>query len=323
MRELGVGRLVRRVRAQGQGPWILASALGLGALLAPLGIAATGDTLREGQRNPSRSSATRETQIIARTAANTYGTRQSNLGQGGGAVYGCRSTLDAAAPQDPARSTPCVRVNNLNDGLAFQFRFDGALGGVIQSGGGFGANGQARPFITNATAVALGLNADQVDGMDVSQIIAAARAGSAGTAGPQGPAGPAGARGPSDARSAPSDSTNFQGVEQTIATLALPAGNWAVKAKTIGNNNAVEAAEVTCSLVAGAGTIDDLGNGITVGADAAAPPQIAADRIEITLEGVATLAAAGSATFACNTNGSDEGNFTGSRMTAIQVGSLG
>src|SRR5687767_12507775 len=59
--------------------------------LAPMGIAATGDVLREGQRNGT---ANRETQIVSRTnetgaAKGGYATRQSNLSRsGGGAIYG-------------------------------------------------------------------------------------------------------------------------------------------------------------------------------------------------------------------------------------------
>lgn len=114
---------------------------------------------------------------------------------------------------DPEANTACVRVNNLDDGLAFQFRAGGVLGGAIEVGeGGDGV----RPFVTNATGTATGLNADRVDGLHADQIVALARQGmdgagpggadgedgadgadgEAGTDGATGPAGPAGPAGP-------------------------------------------------------------------------------------------------------------------------------
>jgi hypothetical protein len=151
-------------------------------LVAPLAVAGTGDTIREGVRNPSGGgAASKETQIIARTAKDTYGTRQSNLGAGGGAIYGCRSSLDAssaAAIGDPAKSTPCVRVNNLRGGKAFDFQTNtGRLIGVLQAGSSLSTpKPDVAPFITNATGVAVGLNADRVDGLNAADIIAQAAA---------------------------------------------------------------------------------------------------------------------------------------------------
>lgn len=144
-------------------------------LAAPVALAAPIDL---GERNPSGGrDATAETQIIADTARGSYGTRQSNKGEGGGAIYGCRAGLDNQRPTDPDASTPCVRVNNLSRGKAFDFVFNtGPLGGLIQSGADIRrANPNAAPFITNATAVAAGLNADRVDGRHASDLIAEAR----------------------------------------------------------------------------------------------------------------------------------------------------
>jgi hypothetical protein len=127
-------------------------------------VARTGDPLREGARNGT---ATQETRIIARidaTTANTggYSTRQSNLSRtGGGAIYGCRST-------GAANANPCVRANNLATGLAFQFNAASApVAGQITAG--TGGDGK-KPFTTNATGVADGLNADRVDGASASQL---------------------------------------------------------------------------------------------------------------------------------------------------------
>ena len=159
---------------------IFAAAIAAGILIgSPFAIAETRDPIREGVRNPASGNANRETQIIASTPKDTYGTRQSNKGAGGGAIYGCRSSLDvssAAAVGDPEKSTPCVRVNNLRGGKAFDFVSDeGRLVGVIQSGNSITTpRPGVAPFVTNATSVAVGLNADRVDGLSASEIIAQA-----------------------------------------------------------------------------------------------------------------------------------------------------
>jgi hypothetical protein len=145
-----------RRRLQGHGPWILASALVLALTVSPFAIGATGDVLREGKRNPSSGGAHRETEIIA--SSSTYGTRQSNIrnGDGGGAIYGCRSS---------SGKEPCIRANNLKAGRAFEFSTRGAEGGQIRTKSTGG-----RPFTTNATEVATGLNSDRLDGLDASRI---------------------------------------------------------------------------------------------------------------------------------------------------------
>ena len=135
------------------------------ALILAIGVPATamgfgeGRNLLLGKRNPSRAGLSSETQIIADNT--TYGTRQSNLrdGDGGGAIYGCRST--------PGHE-PCIRANNLNTGRAFEFATRGNEGGRIETGNANGA-----PFTTNATGVATGLNADKVDGKDATDFAAA------------------------------------------------------------------------------------------------------------------------------------------------------
>lgn len=156
---------------------VFTAALALGVLIAaPFATAGTRDPIREGIRNPASGDAERETQIIARTARDTYGTRQSNLGAGGGAIYGCRSVLDISSPAavgDPKRSTPCLRVNNLRTGKAFDLQSNtGRLIGVIQSGNNIASpRPTVAPFVTNATGVAVGLNADRVDSLSASEII--------------------------------------------------------------------------------------------------------------------------------------------------------
>jgi hypothetical protein len=103
-----------------------------------------------GKRNPSSGSLTRETQIIANNGS--YGTRQSNKrnGEGGGAIYGCRSDFGRE---------PCVRANNLKQGRAFEFVTRGKEAGRIEVGDTSGP-----PFSTNATGKVENLDADKVDG---------------------------------------------------------------------------------------------------------------------------------------------------------------
>ncbi|MDP2710976.1 MAG: hypothetical protein Q8O56_07135 [Solirubrobacteraceae bacterium] len=151
-------------------------------LTAPLASARTGDNIREGVRNPSSGAATNETQIIVRSGRDNYGTRQSNLGAGGGAIYGCRSALDTAGIGNPKLSTPCLRVNNLRAGKAFDFQTNtGRVIGTMQAGSSLNTpRPEVAPFITNATGVAVGLNADRVDGLNASEIVAAAAAAVAG-----------------------------------------------------------------------------------------------------------------------------------------------
>jgi hypothetical protein len=150
-------------RRLASGPYVLASAIALALLVSPFAVARTGDLLQEGKRNPGSGSAKRETEIIASTK--TYGTRQSNVrdGNGGGAIYGCRSKTGRE---------PCIRSNNLNTGRAFEFATDGSEGGYIdvKAAGG-------RPLTTNATGVATGFNADRVDGLHAAKIDYRASAG--------------------------------------------------------------------------------------------------------------------------------------------------
>src|SRR3954465_14471803 len=152
--------------------WIVASATLLAVCVAPFALAAgEGRPLNGGARNPSNNqsqSYTRETEIIANNA--TYGTRQSNKSaNGGGAIYGCRSGEGGT----PKGNKPCIRANNLAKGFAFEFGGGGTRGGTIPAGNGGASN---KPFTTNATGVADGLNADRVDGKNASDIVADAQA---------------------------------------------------------------------------------------------------------------------------------------------------
>jgi hypothetical protein len=136
------------------------------ALILAIGIPAVavgageGRSVVAGKRNPSGGSLTRETQIIANNSS--YGTRQSNKrgGDGGGAIYGCRSALAREA---------CVRANNLRDGRAFSFETKGREAGVITVQD---ANGV--PFTTNATGKVANLNSDRLDDKDSTDFAASA-----------------------------------------------------------------------------------------------------------------------------------------------------
>jgi hypothetical protein len=170
-----------RFRRKGntQGRYLLLSSIALALIVAPFAAASgEGDNARLGARNPKGGGAlTTETQIIAQNK--TYGTRQSNktLGDGGSAIYGCRSV---AVPEGKSGTDiePCLRVNNLNTGRAFEFNArNGAEVGRITVGNDIGTNNKAKPFTTNATAVATGLNADQVDSKSADDIVKDARTG--------------------------------------------------------------------------------------------------------------------------------------------------
>jgi hypothetical protein len=147
--------------------WLLLGLLVMATVASPFALAAgENSAVMAGARNPGANETqelSRETEIIANTS--TYGTRQSNKSDnGGGAIYGCRSKEGGAAKGQE----PCSRANNLSSGLAFEFEANGPLGGAISVTGG----DKARPFVTNATGVATGLNADRVDSKSADELVA-------------------------------------------------------------------------------------------------------------------------------------------------------
>ena len=151
---------MKRFRFSARAAVLCSLILAIGVPSVALGFG-EGRSLLSGKRNPGYPNATsKETQIISN--ASTYGTRQSNIrnGDGGGAIYGCRSATG---------HEPCIRSNNLNGGRAFEFATDGNEAGRITTKDATGA-----PFTTNANGVATGLNADRVDGHDASDFAMAA-----------------------------------------------------------------------------------------------------------------------------------------------------
>lgn len=134
------------------------SGLVLAITAAPVALAggladAGGQPVRGGVKNPSSGGYFQTTQIWANNAS--WGTRQSNLGSGGSAIYGCRS---------PKGGLPCLDADNLKGGPAFSFITTGTVGGSILV-----ANSSAAPFTTNGHGVATGLNANYLQGKQASE----------------------------------------------------------------------------------------------------------------------------------------------------------
>jgi hypothetical protein len=157
--------MFRKIRSKGT--LVLGSAIIIGLLASSFAVASgEGGNLLLGKRNPgSNASAalTSETSIIANNS--TYGTRQSNKSsKGGGAIYGCRSALGGSS----TGNAPCIRASNLSNGRAFEFSANGGteVGSITSQ------NANAAPFTTNAHGVATGLNADQVDGKNATDLAA-------------------------------------------------------------------------------------------------------------------------------------------------------
>jgi hypothetical protein len=145
---------MKHPRISGRYALATAAVLVLGIPAAAVAVG-EGRAIMGGERNPRSGDLSRETEIIADNG--TYGTRQSNKrdGDGGGAIYGCRSNLEAEA---------CVRANNLKGGRAFDFETVGKEAGRITTG-----DAAAPPFSTNATGTVANLSADKLDGRDSAE----------------------------------------------------------------------------------------------------------------------------------------------------------
>jgi hypothetical protein len=135
--------------------------MALAVVAAPQAMATgEGTNARLGVRNPGSGNLSVQTQIIASNS--NWGTRQSNKGAGGGAIYGCRS-----APG----SESCVRAVNLQNGLAFTFQANsGNNVGSFQIGSTSTVQPNATPFTTNASGMVNNLNANFVGGLTAAQI---------------------------------------------------------------------------------------------------------------------------------------------------------
>jgi hypothetical protein len=157
------GRLNRfRVGHGGKAKAAIGAGVVLAFVLTPFAVAQTTDLLG-GKRNPRSGAYANETQVIA--SNNLWGMRYSNraVGGGGGALFGCRSNPGGT----PAKNYPCARSRNVGTGLAFEFLTAGTLVGTINSGKG---GDDTKPFTTNATGVATGLNAERVGSKTPAQL---------------------------------------------------------------------------------------------------------------------------------------------------------
>jgi hypothetical protein len=150
-------RTRRRLRPGWKRAAIISGAV-LALVAAPVAVAgsladAGGQAVRGGVKNPAVGGYYQTTQIWANNS--TWGTRQSNLGSGGSAIYGCRSL---------AGGLPCLDADNLKGGPAFSFITTGATGGSILVG-----NSADAPFTTNGHGEAKGLNANYLQGKQASE----------------------------------------------------------------------------------------------------------------------------------------------------------
>lgn len=127
----------------------------LAVVAAPIAIALP---IQGGQRNPGSNSNvafSSPTEIIANSS--NWGTRQSNKGTGGAAIYGCRTAVGGPA---------CLEADDLTNGMAFDFISSGSVGGTIHL-----QNTNGSPLTTNATGVATGFNANYLQGRTASQFL--------------------------------------------------------------------------------------------------------------------------------------------------------
>jgi hypothetical protein len=140
----------------------LGAAIVLTVVISPFAVAQT-SSLIGGKRNPRSGAYDTETKVIATN--DSWGMRYSNrtVGGGGGVLFGCRSEPGGT----PLRNYPCMRSRNVANGLAFEFVTAGLLGGTISVGQG---GDTAKPFTTNATGVATGLNAERVGSKTPAQL---------------------------------------------------------------------------------------------------------------------------------------------------------
>jgi hypothetical protein len=160
--------LLSRFRGErdGKAKWVLVTGVLLALVISPFAVAQT-TGLIGGKRNPRSGSFKAETKVIASNS--TWGMRYSNraVGGGGGLLFGCRSEPGGT----PQKHYPCARSRNVANGLAFEFLTAGSLVGTITAGRG-GDN--TKPFTTNATGVATGLNAERVGSQTPAQLTSAA-----------------------------------------------------------------------------------------------------------------------------------------------------
>ena len=137
--------------------------------------------------------------------------------------------------------------------------------------------------------------------------------GDPGTPGQQGPIGPSNVR--RAVNNVPQPWT--VGLQQLV-NIDLPAGNWAVTATALLNNDDTDdEVTVPCELRHVATVLADLGPGIRISQEADG----FGDRASITLQGTISLPAAGVVSLQC-APGTTLGNYQRSNVQAIQVGTI-
>ena len=156
--------VLQRLPRGGRSSAVLAAAVVMALGFTAVAGGAVGDNVIVGKRTAAEGT----TAIVGFTT--NFATRQSNgnNGDGGAASYGCRAAIGRE---------PCLYALNHQGGLAFRFRSKGGETGgqfEVTPPSGKTAN-DVRPFTTNATGVATGLNADRLDGQNADELLAAAR----------------------------------------------------------------------------------------------------------------------------------------------------
>jgi hypothetical protein len=129
--------------------------------------------------------------------------------------------------------------------------------------------------------------------------------------GPAGSTGPTGPPGPSDAYSASNDYSHVGGADTTLVSVAVPAGSYAVAAKSH-LYNAVENSFAICELRAGATRLDGNINRLIAPANDQVVPFL----------GAVTLPSGGTVSLVCNGNGVTTVESEDSKLVATKVGAL-
>jgi hypothetical protein len=156
------GGWTRATFLAGAGLFAIATPIALGAGGAPrsqTGIpvataaATQASPIRGGIHNPPNSHYANTTGVFAKNPS--WATRVENVGHGGAAFFGCHSS---------AGNLPCLDVDNLTGGPTFTFDTTGNTGGEILL-----TNTNGAPFTTNAHGVAVGLNANFLQGKQANE----------------------------------------------------------------------------------------------------------------------------------------------------------
>ena len=142
-------------------------------------------------------------------------------------------------------------------------------------------------------------------------------AGKKGATGAQGPPGPAGGSSAVVNRAEAAEALVPGNGTQTVQSVSLPAGSWAVTAKFIAENaTATPGGTLACSLTLGGAAIDSLGPGVGIDFDLGAASN--------TLTGAGSLAGPGTAAVVCNTNNTvAAGSYRARSITAVSASSVG